>query len=79
MHAVAKRRSLRLLALTQGDLFVLRQRKLYRRESGAAMGPITERLALRASASTPVIGAWPQAELRGDLGWDDGLFHTASS
>lgn len=69
MGAVTERRGLGLLALAQGDLFLLRQRKLDRREPGSFMGPVTKRLGLRTPTLTPVVGARIQREHRWLFGW----------
>ena len=46
VRAVAERLGLGLLALAQGDLLLLRHRKLDRRKAGPFVGPVTERLGL---------------------------------
>jgi hypothetical protein len=76
MGPVAVRRFTRALAVAQGNVLLLIDGELDRRELGAGVGTIAKRLALRLAASAPPIG-FPGLELeyRGFLLRNDGIAH----
>src|SRR6266496_1814019 len=55
MTPVAERRILRMLAATPGHRFFLADFRFYRREAGAFVGAVAERLRLRPATRTPPI------------------------